>query len=222
MDFVAEPAVLAVTGRMGSLSYGASLPDLVAAYGEPVAYGRVHKKSRWPHWFGFGSLQMVFCRCRRLDSMIIPAWREELELTGPRPGELRKVDSRITEEALAAAITDAGGRWRSVEYENLTNQRSLETEPINDVRVGFAFTDRQSYDSPPLDDWILNKVNVRGFSHGPCPEPDRSLPDDGYGVQEPSAVDGLSRSQPALGHRVPFRPDRGGPAGQQLQGVLGG
>ncbi|MFI6847657.1 hypothetical protein OG535_35645 [Kitasatospora sp. NBC_00085] len=173
MDFTEELAVLATTGKLGALSYGATLPGLAAAHGAPVTGGRVYEQSRWPRWFRYGSVQLVVCRCRRLDSMIIPAWHEELELPGPRPGDLRTVDSRVTESELTAALVRAGCRWETVEYENLTDQRSLQTGPDDDVRVSFTFVSRESYDSPLLEDWILDKVNLWGLSHGECPEPDR-------------------------------------------------
>lgn len=109
-------------------------------------------KRRWPHAFCFGSLQTVFRRCRLLQSMLIPAWHGQLELPGPGQGELRTVASRITESAMTAALAEARCRWEVLEYENLTGQRTLQTEPVQDVRVSFVFTDRESYDSPPFGD----------------------------------------------------------------------
>lgn len=184
MDLVGELAVLAGTGRLGALHYGAALGDLAAVYGEPEAGGRVYSKERWPRWFGYGSIQLVVCRCRRVDSMIVPAWHRELELPGPAGP--RTVDSRITESHLTAALVGAGCRWETVEYPGLPDQRSLVTEPAEDVRVSFTFTDRESYDSPPLADLILDKVNVWGLSHRECPAADPHLPDGDEGLGPPS------------------------------------
>ncbi|MGK4583661.1 hypothetical protein [Kitasatospora sp. HPMI-4] len=182
MDLTTELAQMAATGTFGTLHHGAHLADVVAAYGEPTNSGRLYKQRRWPHGFCFGSVQLVVCRCRLLSSIVFLAWHDDFELPGPSRGELRAVDSRVTESAMIAALTQAGCRWKVVEYERLTDQRTLEVEMADDLHVDFVFVDREGYDSPQLDDWVLHKAGIWGPSHAPCPEPDRSLPDDGYGA----------------------------------------
>ncbi|MFJ4480514.1 hypothetical protein ACIQVR_05175 [Streptomyces xanthochromogenes] len=114
--------------------------------------------------------------------MSIPVWQGEVELAVPGSGRSRSVPSRITESELVAAFSDEGCHWEVIEYERLADQRTLQTSPTEEVRVSFTFIDRESYDAPPGDDWILSNVNVWGLSHRECPEQDRNLPDDGYGV----------------------------------------
>ncbi|MFC7219255.1 hypothetical protein ACFQLX_13915 [Streptomyces polyrhachis] len=179
MELVGELAALAATGKLGAVQHGVRLADVAAAYGDPVASGRVSTKRRWPHRFCFGGLETVFCRCRMLSSLTVPLWRGELELPGP--DRTRTVASRITESEMTAALRAGGCRWDVVAYETLTDQRALQTAPTEDVRVGLVFTARESRDSPLLDDWILNKVNVWSMTEHECPPIDPSLPDDGYG-----------------------------------------
>lgn len=179
--FVTHLAGLAATGGLGGLRYNASLPELAARYGDPWDGGRVHKESRWPHAFGWGDAQTVFCRCRRLRSFSLPVWHGELELPVP-DGGLRTIDTHVTESALVAALTAAHCTWDTVTYENLPGQRTLEVTPAREVRVGLVLTDREAYDEPPLEDWLLHKVVLWGYDHTDCPEPDRTLPDDGWGA----------------------------------------
>lgn len=177
-----ELAALAATGKLGAVHVGVHLTEFVSAYGDPVALGRVSKKRRWPHRFGYGDLEMVFCRCRTLTSFTIPTWRGELELPGLDHCASRVVDTRITESEAIAALRGAGCVWDVVEYETLRDQRTLQTTPLADVRVDFVFTGRVVGDSPPLDDWALNQVDIWSLSHKECPEPERTLPDDGFGA----------------------------------------
>ncbi|MYV90608.1 hypothetical protein [Streptomyces sp. SID1034] len=114
--------------------------------------------------------------------MSIPVWQREVELAVPGSGGSPSVPSRITESELVAAFSDEGCHWEVIEYGRLADQRTLQTSPTEEVRVSFTFIDRESYDAPPGDDWILSNVNVWGLAHRECPEQDRNLPDDGYGV----------------------------------------
>ncbi|WP_157849730.1 MULTISPECIES: hypothetical protein [Streptomyces] len=183
MDFLGQLTALAVTGGFGDLRYDASLPELAARYGDPWDGGRVHKESRWPHAFGWGDAHTVFCRCRRLRSFSLPTWHGELELPQPY-GELDTLDTHVTESALIAALTAAGCTWETVTYENIPGQRTLEVAPAEQLRVAFVLVDRISHDEPPLDDWLLHKTGLWGYDHPDCPEPDRTLPDDGWGAAE--------------------------------------
>ncbi|MFJ2189424.1 hypothetical protein ACIOJE_15980 [Kitasatospora sp. NPDC087861] len=183
-DFLARLTALAATGGLDGfdgLRYNASLPELAAHYGDPWDGGRIHRESRWPHGFGWGDVQTVFCHCRRLQSLSLPVWHGELELP-LAGGGLRTFDTHVTESSLVAALTAAGCRWETVTYENVPDQRTLEVAVAEEIRVAFVLTDREDRDAPPLDDWVLNKALLWGYDHTDCPEPDRTLPDDGWGA----------------------------------------
>lgn len=180
LDLVEELTRFAATGRFGAFHVGARLSDVVAAYGEPEWSGRVSAKRRWPHWFGYGSLQPVFCRCRLLSALYIPGWHEELELPGP--GGSRPAALPVTEAQLTAAFTGAGVGWRTEWSENLPHQRTLSMEPAPHTTVYFTFWDRHHDEGRSVPDWPLYQAGTSGTGHGPCPEPDRALPDDGYGA----------------------------------------
>ncbi|MEU6237720.1 hypothetical protein [Kitasatospora sp. NPDC047058] len=167
---VTDLVALAATGALDALRVGAALPELTARYGEPWDGGPVDGFGTGRHWFGWGSLQPVFCRCGRLERLFIPVWHGELELPVPGGG-LRTVDSHVTESVLTAGLTAAGLCWRTVTYENLHDQRTLELTPAEDVWVTFVLTDRENYDDPPLEDWVLNKAGFRGIDHTRCPDP---------------------------------------------------
>ncbi|MEU8514014.1 hypothetical protein AB0C76_20850 [Kitasatospora sp. NPDC048722] len=183
-EFLTGLTELAATGGLGPLRYDAPLPELAARYGDPYDCGRIHKDTRWPHAFGWGDAWTVFCSCRRLRSLSLPAWHGELELPLPKGG-LRTVDTYVTESALVAALTAAGCRWETVTYENIPGQRTLEVAPAEDIRVAFVLAEGEGSDrsgEPPSDDWLLNKVGLWGYDHPDCPEPDRATPDDGWGA----------------------------------------
>lgn len=183
MDFVTYLARFAATGRFGDFFVGARLPDLVAAKGEPHWSGRVDEERRWPHWFGYGSLQIVFCRCRLLDTIFVPVWRGELEVPGPGREPARTVPTVVTEAQLTAALTEDGTPWRTRWSPSLPGQRTLLTEPEPGIVVDFTFVAPDEGDpSREAADWSLYQADTYGLRHGACPEPDRSLPDDGYGA----------------------------------------
>ncbi|MEU9077473.1 hypothetical protein ACFYUY_10975 [Kitasatospora sp. NPDC004745] len=180
-DFLARLTAMAATGGLGDFRYNASLPALAARYGDPWDGGRIHRASRWPHGFGWGDVVTVFCHCRRLQSLSLPVWHGDLELPLPG-GALQTLDTRVTESSLVAALTAAGCSWNTVTYENLPDQRTLEVPVAGEVRAVFVLVDREERDAPPLDDWLLHKALLWGYEHTDCPEPDRSVPDDGWGL----------------------------------------
>ncbi|GAB7185983.1 hypothetical protein ATKI12_5814 [Kitasatospora sp. Ki12] len=182
-DFLTLLTGLATTGRLGELHYGASLPELAARYGDPWDGGRIHRDRRWPHAFGFGDVQTVFCRCRELRSLSLPIWHGELELP-QRAGESVTLPTRVTETELMAALTAGGRPWQTITYENLPDQRNLLLSPAEELRVELVLTNRECHDEPPSEEWVLHKAVMWGYDHADCPEPDRSLPDDGWGAAE--------------------------------------
>lgn len=186
MDFVTELTRFAATGRLGDFHVGAHLYDLVAAKGEPAWSGRVHEESRWPHWYGYGDLQIVFCECRVLERMYVPTWHAELEVPGLGRDTAYVVRTRVTEPRLTAAFTRAGLVWQTQTYANLPDQRTLVTEPAPGIMTGFLF-------APPVPDddgdgartgadWVLHKASTAVLRGHDCPDPGRVRPDDGYGA----------------------------------------
>ncbi|MEU9041089.1 MULTISPECIES: hypothetical protein [unclassified Kitasatospora] len=172
---------LATTGSLGKLHYGASLPELAAHYGDPWDQGRLHRESRWPRAYHWGDVMTVFCRCRKLHSLSLSAWNDQLEF--PRPGgELVTLDTIVTETDLMAALTATGHTWQTVNYENLTDQRNLIFEPVEDVHVELVLSNRPDSDEPPLEEFRLYKVILWGYEHDDCAEPDPTLPADGWGT----------------------------------------
>ncbi|MCX5192735.1 hypothetical protein OOK31_02320 [Streptomyces sp. NBC_00249] len=186
MEFVRELARLAATGRFGAFHAGVHLSEVVAAYGEPEWSGRVDREERWPHWFGYGGLQPVFCRCRRLDALYVPARHEELTLPGPGRGESRSASLPVTGTQLTAALEEAGAtfrtRWSEDAPDELPDQWTLYAEPAPHTVVTFTFWNRDPEEGTPKEDWPLYQAGLSGSDHTECPEPDRSLPDDGYGA----------------------------------------
>ncbi|MEV7596308.1 hypothetical protein AB0O91_02855 [Kitasatospora sp. NPDC089797] len=182
-DFLDRLTRLFATGALGELRYGALLSDLSARYGDPWDGGRIHRERHWPHAFGFGDVLTVFCRCRQLRSVSLLTWQGELDLPVEGGGS-RTYRTRVAESELVAALTAAGCTWRTVTYENLPDQRTLEFSPTEDVWVALILTDRENRDDPPLADWMLYKVMMWGWDHVDCPGPDPALPDDGWGASE--------------------------------------
>ncbi|MFE6055603.1 hypothetical protein ACFQ6N_33060 [Kitasatospora sp. NPDC056446] len=180
-DFLTLVTGLATTGSLGELRYGASLPELAAHYGDPWDGGRLHRETRWPHAFGWGDALTVFCRCRQLHSLSLSAWQGELELPEPG-GESVLLGTRVTETDLLAALTAAGHSWQTLTYENLPDQRNLVFSPAEEIRVELVLSDRHDADEPPLEEFLLYKAMLWGYEHTDCPEPDASLPDDGWGA----------------------------------------
>lgn len=189
MDFVTELTRFAATGRLGDFHVGARLYDLVAAKGEPEWSGRVHDDRPWPHWYGYGDLQIVFCECRALERMYVPTWHRELEVPGLGRDAARIVRTRVTEPRLTAEFTRAGLEWQTQTYENLPDQRTLLTEPVPGIMTGFLFAppvaDDEGNDddgNPVGPDWVLYKASTAALGRHDCPEAGSVRPRDGYGA----------------------------------------
>ncbi|WP_369229038.1 hypothetical protein AB5J56_00965 [Streptomyces sp. R21] len=172
MALVEELAQLAATGTMGALRPDACWADIAAEYGEPEDLGRVSRKHRWPRRFAVGSVELLFCQCRTLRSLTLSLVLDSVTLPSSNRGPVRSFDSHVTESALASALQDRGCHWEVEEFD--FGQRNLELEPVEDVRVSFAFVDRETYDGPRLEEWILAKAGLWTMSHGVCPEPEVS------------------------------------------------
>ncbi|MEV7616836.1 hypothetical protein [Streptomyces sp. NPDC089799] len=181
MNISAELVRFAATGRLDVFEVGVHLHDVVAVHGEPH-YGQRIGADRWPHRFGYGDLDAAWCRCRRLWSLTVPTWRDEPEVPGPGPGETSLLPVPVTESGLTAALTAAGVAFETEYRASLPDQRSLVTRPAPDRSVYFLFTGRLHPEDELARDWPLHSFGTGGSDHAECPEPDRSLPDDGYGL----------------------------------------
>ncbi|MFZ3495261.1 hypothetical protein ACODT5_18905 [Streptomyces sp. 5.8] len=190
MDFVTELTRFAATGRLGDFHVGAHLYDLVAAKGEPEWSDRVDEESPWPHWYCYGDLQIVFCECRLLERMYVPAWHAELEVQGTGRDAAYTVRTRVTEPELTAAFTRAGLVWQTLTYANLPDQRTLVTEPTPGAMTGFLFAPPAGDDDGRPEgpqaakgaDWVLYKASTAVLCDHACPDPAGFRPDDGYGA----------------------------------------
>ncbi|MEV0094064.1 hypothetical protein [Streptomyces sp. NPDC050738] len=169
VTLVEELAQLAATGAVGALRPGARLADVAAAYGEPADLGQVSRKHRWPRRFGAGSVELLFCRCRTLRSLTLSLMQDPVTLPGPGPGQVRRFDAHVTEPALATSMGGRSCQWTVRDYE--FGQRDLELSPAEEVRVSFAFVDRDSHDGPRFEEWTLAKAGFWTLGHGACPEP---------------------------------------------------
>ncbi|MQY10957.1 hypothetical protein SRB5_10710 [Streptomyces sp. RB5] len=169
MTLVDVLARLAATGSLGKLRPGARWADIAAAYGEPEDLGPVSRRRRWPRRFGVGSVELLVCRCRALRSLTLSLMLDAVMLPGPGPGQVRSFDPYVSEATLTAAMRDVGCSWTVREYD--FGQRDLRTAPEDDVRVDFAFVDRDTYDGPGADEWTLAKAGFWTMDHAGCPEP---------------------------------------------------
>ncbi|MFJ3696304.1 hypothetical protein ACIPW9_19565 [Streptomyces sp. NPDC090052] len=169
MTLTEELAQLAAVGALGVLRPEARLADIAAEYGEPEDLGPVSQRRRWPRRFGVGSVELLVCECRTLRSLTLSLASDEVTLPGPGHGQLRRFGSHVTESALVSAMHRMCCHGKSKEYD--FGQRDLETAPAEHVRVCFAFVDRETYDGPPLEEWILAKAGFWALGHGECSGP---------------------------------------------------
>ncbi|WP_457031635.1 hypothetical protein [Kitasatospora sp. P5_F3] len=160
------------TGLIGPVGCRVPLPELAAALGPPWVGDPVDKRRRWPHWFGYGDLQLVVCQCRLVTMVIVPAWHGEVEY--PVAGTF---ESELPLSTVLARLDALDVPW--TRDDRIDGQCTVLTEP-GGVTVSFCFTTRDDYDGPLLADPVLNKV----VSHDPhdCPPIPAGTPDDGYGV----------------------------------------
>jgi hypothetical protein len=53
------------TGKIGPLRCNASLTDIAAALAPSWDIGRISKRTRWPHLFSYGHVELRVCRTAR-------------------------------------------------------------------------------------------------------------------------------------------------------------
>lgn len=145
-----ELAQLAVTGSLGALRPDARLEEVAAEYGELEDLGQVSRRHRWPRRWGAGSVELSFCQCRALRSLTLSLVLDSVALPGPGFGQVGDFDSHVTESALASAMQGRRCQWEVREFD--FGQRNFELTHGEDVRVSFAFVDRETYDGPRLEE----------------------------------------------------------------------
>lgn len=160
------------TGLIGPVGCQVPLSSLTTTLGPPWVGERVDKRQRWPHWFGYGDLQLMVCRCRLVTQVIVPAHRGEVEYPGAGT-----FDSELPLSAVLTRLDALGVPW--TRDDRVAGQCSVLTEP-DGIAVGYSFVTLDGYDGPPLADPILAKVVSHDFHD--CPPIPPGTPDDGYGT----------------------------------------
>jgi hypothetical protein len=159
------------TARMGPLQCNASLTDIAAILGPPWDIGRVSKRTRWPHLFSYGHVELCVCRCRIVTSINVQTWLDPVELPDPRSNTITAFPARMTYQQITGALDATGCRWQPT-LRQPPGQVSLDTEPL-----GVSFTFRTDDGPEPLLD--LASAWISAHECTPLPA---GLPDDGFGA----------------------------------------
>jgi hypothetical protein len=138
----------------------------------------VHQHSRWPHWFGYGSVQLLVCSCRLVNLIIVPARHTPCEIPGARAGELHVV-APMTYGEIVPAIEAAGSRWEPRDFAGLPEQRTVVTS-ADRGRVSFVFATADDHGVSAADP-MLDKIVASARPHD-CPPVPAGQQDDGYGA----------------------------------------
>lgn len=158
MDLLGVTTRFSEKGRFGPIHCGASLPELAATMGEPHRIGVEKHRHRnvWPRWFGFGDVRLEVCACQEIDLILLPVrYRETVKVPGfGGLPTLPRVTLTRFDRLVAGEVDDdqAGAVY-------------LRTRPAKDVQVSFAFTARESWDGPVLDDPVLDQVVATRSGH---------------------------------------------------------
>ncbi|GAA3424583.1 hypothetical protein GCM10018953_17660 [Streptosporangium nondiastaticum] len=160
------------TGRIGPLRCGASLPDIAAVLGPPWYSGRISERTRWPHRFAYGDIELCVCRCRTVTSISVQTWHDPIELLNTRTNTITFLSGRMTYWQIIGALDAAGCRWRPTPY-RFPGGAYLQTVPSDVV-----FTFRTDEDEPEP---LLENAAVTIDPHD-CPSIPAGTPDDGYGT----------------------------------------
>ena len=161
----------AVTGSIGPLRCDAWLHEIVARLGPPQDLGPVSKRRRWPHRFGYGDVELCVCRCRRVESIDVQAWREEIELPRSQPDAAAiRCAGRLTHAQVLAGLRAVG-----CVVEPITPQPPGQVA-VRAARSGVEFVFSMGSGSEPL----LDSVGSWVAAHD-CPPIRAGAPDDGLG-----------------------------------------
>ncbi|MGP3921421.1 hypothetical protein [Nonomuraea sp. 10N515B] len=159
------------TGRIGPLWCGASLTDISALLGPPWDIGRVSKRTRWPHLFSYGHVELGVCRCRTVTMLSVQTRHATVELPDAETSAITSFPARLTYQQLTAALETAGCHWQPVPGRS-PGSAELRTHP-----AGVAFTFRTDDGPEPL----LENAGAWLDTHDCRPLPP-GHPDDGFGT----------------------------------------
>ncbi|MBB4917463.1 hypothetical protein [Streptosporangium saharense] len=159
------------TGRIGPLRCGASLPDIAAVLGPPWDSSRISKRTRWPHLFAYGDIELCVCRCRLIISFSIQTWHNPIELLNPRTNTITSFPGHMTYRQITEALDATNCRWRPAPYQ-FPEGVYLQTIP-SDVVFTFRADDK--------DELLLENAAASINPHD-CPPIPIGAPDDSYGA----------------------------------------
>lgn len=163
---------LGTQGGIGELRCGASLGEIAALLGPPADLGRIRKRFRWPHRFGYGSVELAVCQCRLVTSVHVSS----LGYLAPEfPGRGVVSLERPTCEAMAEALRAANCPWQP-NLRQPQGQTALYTDPTASIRAEFVFT---SFD--PGGEVLAKAGAWLKESHIGSPIPAGGV-DDGFGL----------------------------------------
>ncbi|WP_432103226.1 hypothetical protein [Streptomyces sp. bgisy091] len=133
------------TAAIGTLTCGAALDDVVAAFGPPWDIGRVGRRRQWPRLLSYGDAEFCVCRCRRVTLISVQTWRDVIELPVPGTRGLAVSAGLLTGADVMAGLGEAGCRLMPVTAGQPPGQSALRAEP-----TGVTFTFRSQDGSEPL------------------------------------------------------------------------
>ncbi|MFI0241543.1 hypothetical protein [Streptomyces sp. NPDC016845] len=153
---------MAGTGRLGPVSVGAGLDAVTAVLGAPQDLGPTSRRRAWPRRFAYGDLELLVCRCRRVNLFSFPTWRDTIALPAPSVnGEPFSSPGAPSRANVLAALDEASCPWEPAPPFTLPGQSTLRVAPTN---AAFTFMDAGH------DDFILYSMCLPGDGHG-CPPP---------------------------------------------------
>jgi hypothetical protein len=162
----------AATGAIGPLRCEGSLHEIAAVLGGPQDLGRVSKQRRWPHRFGYGDVELSVCRCRRVQSIHVQAWRESIDLPPLKPGVATvRPSGRLTYTQVMAGLQETG-----CVVEPITSPPPGQLA-VRAVRSGVELVFTTDDGAEPL----LEKAGSWVAAHD-CPPIAEGTPDDGLGL----------------------------------------
>jgi hypothetical protein len=129
--------------------------------GTPLDGGRIAKRCRWPHRFGYGSVEVVACRCRLVRSFSAPTWGECHKIPGKLLGGL----SGITLPRFIEGLAEVGCDWRLDEH--VADQITLHALLAGSM-VDFIFVLGGAGDEPLLSEPVLYQASAWVPGHE-CP-----------------------------------------------------
>ncbi|MEU6743989.1 hypothetical protein [Streptosporangium sandarakinum] len=161
------------TGRIGPLRCGASLPDIAAVLGPPWYSGRISERSRWPHRFVYGDIELCVCPCRIVTPVSVQTWHAPIEPLSTRTNMITSFSGRMTYWQIIGALDAAGCGRRPAPY------RFPGGAYLQAVPSGVVFTFRTDDGNEPEP--LLKNAAVSIAPHD-CPPVPAGTPDDGYGA----------------------------------------